>query len=71
MAKQRVNAAMILAMDEDKKPDFKANFPVDREKWDRFKKIAKLNNSDAAKELRKAVDTYLAENHQLALKIQD
>ncbi len=49
----------------------RVNFWVDKEKWERFKKVAKHNHSDASKEMNKFVDKYLSENSQLALKIQD
>jgi len=42
---------------------------VDEQKWERFKKIAKLNESDASKEVRKAINKYLSENAQLELKV--
>ncbi len=42
---------------------------VDEQKWERFKKIAKLNESDASKEIRKAINKYLSENAQLDLKL--
>jgi hypothetical protein len=38
---------------------------VDDQKWERFKKIAKHNESDASKEIRKAINKYLSENAQL------
>ncbi len=47
----------------------KVNFNVEPSKWQKFKVIAKINNSDANKELRKFIDAYLSENAQLALKI--
>ena len=54
----------------NKKPEHKrVNFNVDPEKWERFKKVAKLKNSDANKELRKFIDKYLSENGQLALEV--
>ena len=45
------------------------NIRVDEEKWERFKQVAKLNESDASKEIRKFINRYLSENSQLALKI--
>ena len=44
------------------------NIRVDEQKWERFKRIAKLNESDASKEIRKFINKYLAENAQLLLK---
>ena len=45
------------------------NVNVDAEKWERFKKIAKINNSTASQEIRKFIDRYLSENSQLDLKV--
>jgi len=45
------------------------NVRVDDQKWQRFKEIAKLNESDASKEIRKFINKYLAENAQLSIKI--
>jgi hypothetical protein len=44
-----------------------ATFNVDKEKWERFKKVARINNSDPSKELRKFIDDYLSKNSQLML----
>ena len=40
---------------------------VDKSKWERFKKITKINNSDASKEIRKFIDRYLKDNSQLEI----
>jgi len=48
----------------------KVGFNVEPSKWEKFKQVAKLNQSDTNKELRKFIDRYLAENAQLALKIR-
>jgi len=45
----------------------KANITVDKAKWERFKKLTKINNSDASKEIRKLIDRYLKEYSQLTL----
>ncbi len=45
------------------------NIRVDDQKWENFKKIAKLNESDASKEVRKFINKYLKENSQLDLKL--
>ena len=45
------------------------NIRIDDVKWERFKKIAKLNESDASKEVRKFVNKYLSDNAQLDLKL--
>ena len=49
--------------------DKKVNLNVNAEKWERFKKIAKINNSTASQEIRKFIDRYLSENSQLDLKV--
>jgi hypothetical protein len=49
----------------------KVGFNVEPSKWEKFKRVAKLNQSDTNKELRKFIDRYLAENAQMALKIRD
>ena len=38
------------------------NIRVDGDKWEEFKKIAKLNESDASKEVRKFINKYLKDN---------
>ena len=48
----------------------RVNIYVEPSKWERFKKIAKVKHSDASKEIRKMIDAYLAENHQLFLEIE-
>ena len=39
----------------------KVNMNVDVETWERFKKVAKHNHSDASKEIRKFIEQYLAD----------
>ena len=46
------------------------NIRVDADKWEKFKKLAKYQNSDASKEIRKFIDRYLAENSQLFLEME-
>ena len=46
----------------------KVGFNIDVDKWERFKKVAKFNNSDTNKELRKFIDKYLSENTQVIFK---
>jgi len=43
---------------------------IDEDIWERFKKIARLKDSDANKELRKLIKQYLAENSQLFLEME-
>lgn len=48
----------------------RVNFNVEPSKWEDFKKIARLNQSDSNKELRKFIDKYLEENRQLQIKVR-
>ena len=48
----------------------KVGFNVEPSKWEDFKAIAKLNQSDSNKELRKFIDQYLADNRQLTIKVR-
>jgi len=50
-------------MIEEKKMK-KVNFNIQANKWEDFKTIAKDNNSDATKELRKFIDRYLKDYAQ-------
>ena len=45
------------------------NITVNKAKWIRFQKITKINNSDASKEIRKAIDEYLKKNSQLNMSV--
>ena len=47
----------------------RVNFNVEPTKWEQFKKVAKYNQSDSNKELRKFIDQYLADNSQLVMKL--
>ncbi len=49
----------------------KVGFNAEPKKWEDFKAIAKLNQSDSNKELRKFIDRYLSENSQLTIKIRN
>ena len=49
----------------------RVNFNVEPTKWEDFKTIAKLKQSDSNKELRKFIDSYLADNRQLTIKIRN
>jgi len=46
----------------------KANITVEPDKWERFKKLTKIKQSDASKEIRKFIDEWLSKNSQLELK---
>ncbi len=43
---------------------------VEKDLWEKFKKIAKYKDSDASKEIRKFIKKYLAENSQLFLEME-
>lgn len=47
----------------------KVNFNVEPTKWEQFKIVAKHNQSDSNKELRKFIDQYLSENSQLIMQL--
>ena len=47
----------------------KVGFYCEPEKWENFKKVAKLNNSDANKTLRILIDSYLSKNSQLVMQL--
>jgi len=49
----------------------KAIFNVNANKWNKFKKIAKINNSDTNKELRKFIDVYLSKNSKLVSQMEE
>ena len=49
----------------------KVGFNVEIDKWERFKKLAKANQSDTNKELRKFIDRYLIEHNQLFLRLEE
>jgi signal transduction histidine kinase len=46
----------------------KANIIVELDKWEQFKKLTKLKQSDASKELRKFIDKWLEKNAELKSK---
>ena len=45
------------------------NIKVDKSKWNIFKKVAKAQNSDASKEIRKFIDRYIKDNKDLIEKL--
>lgn len=49
----------------------KVGFNVESSKWEDFKIIAKINQSDSNKELRKFIDKYLSKNKQQVIKTRD
>lgn len=51
---------------QDKENLINANFKVDRELWQKFKKISKENNSDASKILRDFIIEYIKNNENLS-----
>jgi hypothetical protein len=42
---------------------------VNKEDFERFKKIAKYNDSDTSKEIRKFIKRYISKNADLTLKL--
>jgi rubrerythrin len=42
---------------------------VEKDAWERFKKIAKYNDSDSSKEIRKMMKKYISDNADLTLKM--
>ncbi|BCD61165.1 MULTISPECIES: hypothetical protein [unclassified Nitratiruptor] len=46
------------------------NIRVNTKKWELFKKLAKYQNSDASKEIRKFMDQYLKKHNQLFLEME-
>lgn len=48
----------------------KTSLTLDADDYNLFKKICKINNSDASKELRKFIADYISKNQQTAMKIK-
>ncbi len=48
----------------------RATVRVDRDKWERFKRICKAKNLDASKQIRMWIDQFLADNSQLFLEME-
>ena len=42
---------------------------VEKDLWDKFKKIARYKDSDASKEIRKFIKRYVADNSELFLQL--
>ena len=51
--------------------DYDESLEVEKELWDKFRKIASYKDSDASKEIRKFIKRYLSENSQLFLQLED
>lgn len=49
----------------------KVGFWCEPDQWEKFKIIAKLNESDANKTLRIMIDDYISKNSQLSFKVQE
>ena len=47
------------------------NIKCDAELWEKFKKIAKLNDTDASKLLRLYIKDYVSKNSNLFLNLKD
>jgi len=52
----------------EKKKKIRVGVSVDPVDWERFLKIAKANESDGSKEIRKFIKRYIAENAQLLIQ---
>ncbi|MDD2448995.1 MAG: hypothetical protein PHS42_03230 [Sulfurimonas sp.] len=48
----------------------KTSLTLDKDDYELFKKIAKINNSDASKEIRKFIETYIKNNQQTVMKLK-
>lgn len=48
----------------------KTSLTLDYEDFQLFKKVAKINNSDASKEIRKFIEDYIKKNQQTVLKLK-
>ena len=46
----------------------KATININKREYDTFKKLAKINNSDSSKEIRKFIQKYISEHNQLIFK---
>ncbi len=46
----------------------KATININKREYDTFKKLAKINNSDSSKEIRKFIQKYISEYNQLIFK---
>jgi len=47
---------------------FKANINIDKDMWERFKRVAKHNDSTASQLVRLFVKDYMSKNSRLELK---
>lgn len=48
----------------------KTSLTLDADDYELFKKVAKINNSDASKEIRKFIEDYISKNQQTVMKIK-
>jgi len=46
-----------------------ATFSIDKNTWNLFKKLCKINDTDASKELRRFIRQYIEENKDKANKL--
>jgi len=46
----------------------KTSLTLDEQNYELFKKICKVNNSDASKEIRKFIEEYIKQNQQTTIK---
>lgn len=48
----------------------KTSLTLDWEEYQLFKRVAKINNSDASKEIRKFIESYIKENQQIVTQMK-
>ena len=53
---------------DDKREKTKLTVSVDKEDWERFKRIAKYNNTNATAQINIFIKSYLSKNSQLVFK---
>ena len=48
----------------------KTSLTLDEDNYNLFKKICKVNNSDASKEIRKFIEDYISKNQKVVIKLK-
>jgi len=48
----------------------KTSLTLDKNYYDLFKNVCKVNNTDASKEIRKFVESYVKNNHEIVDKLK-
>lgn len=49
----------------------KTSLTLNKSEYEEFKKVCKINNSDASKEIRKMISNYIKKNQQLVQKLKN